>query len=449
MTPERPPNFLFLFPDQWRWDWLGCEESPYGKVPVQTPNIDQLASEGVRFSGCRSNSPVCAPARACLTLGARYSNCQVPSNGFCTPVDRPNLFRTLQQAGYHTATCGKSDLFKPMKEPTQTGYLPVMEALGFSDGIDHRGKGDAISRARRGVDEPYTLMLRERGHLQTHLDDHPQQALGRAAYPTPLPRDCYTDDFCGQNAVTLLERTPEGQPWCLWVNFPGPHDPYDPPAEQLSRYEGVEFPAAINPSEEVPAYRNARVDRLHYAACCSNIDDWVGRIIDAVEKRGDRENTIIIFASDHGEMLGDHGRWTKSIWYEASIRVPLIMAGPGIQAGPHTATPVELIDIAATILDLAGQSVPENWDAKPLTPTLRDPNLPHRDYAVSQLNGWRCVTNNEWKYVERQEEGSLLYHLIDDPEETRNVIEDYPEQAGELARVMEQDNPWMIQPPAQ
>jgi len=439
------PIFLFLFPDQWRWDWLGCEESPYGKVPVQTPNIDHLATSGVRLSGCRTNAPVCAPARACLSLGVRYHRCEVPGNSACTPPERGTFFRHLREAGYHTATCGKSDLFKPMQEPSRTGYLPVMDALGFSDGIDHRGKGDAVKRGRNGIDEPYTFMLRERGLLQTHLDDHPEQALNRAAYPTPLPRDCYTDDFCGQNAVKLLERAPKDQPWCLWVNFPGPHDPYDPPAEHLTRYEGVTFPPAIDPTDAPPPYRNAPVDRLHYAACCSNIDDWVGRIIEAVKERGELDDTIIIFSSDHGELLGDHGRWGKSAFYESSIRVPLIMAGPGIAQGEESETPVELIDLAATILDFAGEEVPREWDSRSLRPVLEDPARPHRDHAIAQLGNWRCVTTNEWKYVERKEKPAQLFDLRNDPEEMHNVLEQNPRIAAQFAKIIKEENPWMLE----
>lgn len=436
------PNFLFLFPDQWRWDWLGCENSPFGKVPVQTPHIDRLAASGVRLSGCRTNAPVCAPARACLSVGARYHRCEVPSNSQCTPPERGTFFRRLRDAGYHTATCGKSDLFKPMQEPTRTGYLPVMDALGFSDGIDHRGKGDAVKRGRLGINEPYTVMLRERGLLQTHLDDHPEIALTRAAYPTPLPRDAYTDDFCGQNAVKLLQRAPNDQPWCLWVNFPGPHDPYDPPAEQLARYDGVEFPPAVDPSNTPPPYRNVPVDRLHYAACCSNIDDWVGRILDAVKARGELDNTIIVFSSDHGELLGDHGRWGKSAFYESSIRVPLIVAGPGIAKG-QSDTPVELIDLAATLLDLADQPIPEDWDSRSLKPVLQDPAKPHRDYTIAQLGNWRCVTTNEWKYVERKEKEPQLFNLRDDPGEMINLLEQEPGKAAEFAEIMAKENPWM------
>lgn len=437
-----PPNILFLFPDQWRWDWLGCETSPYGKVPVQTPAIDELAAQGVRFSGCRTNAPVCSPARGCFATGRRYHNCRVASNRDYTPTDVPTVFALLRDAGYHTATCGKSDLFKPHQEPTQTGFLPIMEDYGFTDGIDHRGKGDAIVRARKGIDEPYTLMLRQRGLLETHLGDHPAGPLDRPAGPTPLPRDAYTDDFCGQNAVTLLERAPTDKPWCLWVNFPGPHDPYDPPAEVLERYRDVDFPAPVNPTDQPPAHRDPAKDRPNYAACCSNIDEWASRILQAIEARGERDNTIVIFASDHGEMLGDHGRWQKSTWHEASIRVPLIVAGPGITPGKHTDTPVELIDIAATMLAFAGVDVPGEWDARALTGVLDGSTDQHRDFAVSQLGNWRCITSNAWKYIEQRDGTTRFIDLANDPSEIRPESPATAVQREAYEALLRRENPW-------
>ena len=199
------PNILLLFPDQWRWDYLGCENGPYGRVPVRTPTIDRLAARGVRLTQCRTNSPLCSPARACLALMSRYDRCGCPDNDHYTPRDRETVFNLLRDAGYHTMTCGKSDLFKPDDQPT-TGYLPIMDEYGFSAGIDHRGKGDAIQRAKQGKVEPYTAMLRERGLLETHLADHPDGIGARGPHASPLPDDAHTDSFCGANAIKLPRR---------------------------------------------------------------------------------------------------------------------------------------------------------------------------------------------------------------------------------------------------
>lgn len=436
---DRPPNLLFLFPDQWRWDWLGCERSPYGNVPMHTPNIDRLAERGVRFTTCRSNAPLCAPARACLVQGVRYHRCAVSGNDQCTPVDRPNVFKDLQRLGYHTMTCGKSDLFKPDTTPTTSGYLPMMNDLGFTDGIDHRGKGDAIKCARAGIDEPYTVMLRERGLLETHLEDHPDAPLARPAYPTPLPRDAYTDDFCGSNALELMTRAPQDKPWCLWVNFPGPHDPFDPPAESLEAYHNVTFPPPVAPTDHPPAHRDASQDRLHYAGACTNIDDWVGRLIQQIERRGELERTIIVFASDHGEMLGDHGCWGKSVWHEGSVRVPLIVAGPGISSRGVSHEPVELIDLAATLVELGGGQTPHSWDSRSLVPLLRQPELGHRGFAVSQLGGWRSIADRRWKLVVEEGAAPKLFDLENDPQELNDLAPQQRELVQRMSALLESE----------
>lgn len=443
MSDSSRPNLLILFPDQWRWDWLGCEIPALGKVPVLTPNIDALARRGVRFTQCRTNSPLCSPARACLSLGVRYERCGVAGNQQITPTDRPTFFRQLRDAGYHTATCGKSDLFKPDKTDNPGGYLPIMSEYGFSDGIDHRGKGDAVYWGRAGIAEPYTIMLRERGLLDMHLHDHPANPLDRAAYPTPLPKDAYTDDFCRDNALRLLARAPADKPWCLWVNFPGPHDPFDPPRSVLDRYRGTSFPPPVAPGDTWPAHRDPSSDRLHYAGACSNIDDAIGRILAELECRGELDRTIVIFTSDHGEMLGDHGRWAKSVWYEPSIHVPLIIAGPGVHRGEVDPSLVELIDVAATATELGGAKPVAGWDSRSLAARLGTtlPHAPHRTATVSALGSWRCVTDGRWKLVTETAHPPRLFDLHADPAEVNDLAGSQPEQAdGRFVQIMERLN---------
>ncbi|MEM1212322.1 MAG: sulfatase-like hydrolase/transferase [Planctomycetota bacterium] len=431
------PNILFLFPDQWRWDYLGCHDgssTPYGNAPVRTPNLNALAQRGTRFTQCRTNSPVCSPARACLAQGRRYPHCGVSDNHQSTPTPpdaQPTVFRLLRDAGYHTMTCGKSDLFKPDPTENPSGYLPVMDHLGFADGIDHRGKGDAVHRARHGIAEPYTLMLRERGLLQTHLDDHPDAILQRPARPTPLPDDAHTDAFATQNALSLLQRAPADHPWLLWVNFPGPHDPYDPPADVLATYPNAAFPPPVNPQPNAPAHRDAAVDRPHYAASCTYLDTLIGQIFDALAQRGELDRTLIVFASDHGDMLGDHGRWTKQVPHESSVRVPLILAGPGVPTATVQHELVELIDISATLLTVAGLDIPPHWDAQPL-PLPGPVPLPPRRYTHSALNHWQSITTLTHKLVIEDDQPTHLFDLQAEPAEQHNVIEHDPQTAEHL-----------------
>ncbi|MEM6334122.1 MAG: sulfatase-like hydrolase/transferase [Planctomycetota bacterium] len=431
--PGGRPNLLFLFPDQWRWDWLGCHDGSgtiYGDAPVRTPTIDALAARGTRYTRCRTNSPLCAPARACLAQGVRYGRCGVIGNGQPTPTDTPNVFRLLRDAGYHTMTCGKSDLFKPDPADNPTGYVPVMEALGFADGIDHRGKGDAVNRARRGVVEPYTKMLAERGLLDAHLADHPEKALQRPARPSALPADAHTDTFAADNALRLLDRAPGDRPWLLWVNFPGPHDPYDPPAEALAGYSMEDFAPPVNYKAGAVAFRDWPADRLHYAASCSWIDRQIARLLERVAERGEMDDTLVVFASDHGEMLGDHGRWTKAVALEGSVRVPLIVAGPGVGAGEVRDDLVELIDVGASLLTAGGVAVSGEMDARPLSV---HGGLP-REVQHSALGDWEMVCDGRFKYarhVGRDSPGSL-WDLDADPAETTNRRDDFPDDLARL-----------------
>lgn len=424
MSSHRPLNVLFLFPDQWRWDWIGTSGHD---VPVKTPNIDALAARGTQFDGCRTNSPVCAPARACLAQGLRYDRAGVPGNGTNTDTARPNYMKQLRAAGYEVSGAGKFDLFKPESHRGLTGWTERLGEIGFTSARNQSGKLDCT---RNGWPEPqdlYSAHLHEQGWMQAHVADY--EARGRhepgpgnftATWPTPLPSEHYTDDFCGRMAEAMLRGFERDRPWYLWVNFPGPHNPLDPTAERLAQFEGVDFPEPIEgqPGVDHQACRRA------YAACCLGIDEWVGRLMDVVEARGEMDRTLIIFASDHGEMLGDHGRWGKSVPHEPSAHVPLILAGPGVPEGQRRGQLVELIDLAATITEAAGAEPVADWDARSLWPVLRDDQSPHRDVQVSGLGSWRSIHDGRYKLVVADGRGESLYDLERDAGEQRDLAGD-------------------------
>ena len=418
------PNILFLFPDQWRWDWLGCAEAA---IPVRTPHLDRLAGRGIRFTQCRTNSPVCAPARACLVQGVHYDRCGVPDNGVDSDPARPTFMKQLQAAGYQTAGCGKFDLFKPSHFRGLDGWTDRLGAIGFDRGYDQSGKMDC---ARNGWPQPqdyYAAHLHRHGLMQTHHEDYESRYRNRESggcgdWPSPLGAEHHTDAFTADNALRLLDELPADQPWYLWVNFPGPHDPFDPPAEYRARYEGVDFPPPFLPSDDADP-EQLQHQRRSYAACCEYLDELCGRIIAKVEARGELDNTLTIFASDHGEMLGDHGRWTKSVPQEGSVHVPLIAAGPGVADGGRTCDAlVELIDLAATITEAAGAAPVADWDARSIGPLLREQATAHRAIALSGLRDWRMAFDGRHKLITRDGRPAELYDLGADPGETRNLI---------------------------
>jgi len=442
---SNPPNILFLFPDQWRWDWLGCHDgsdTPYGNIPVNTPHIDRLAARGTRFTRCYTNSPVCSPARACLAQGVRYERCGVPSNKFNTPGDADTVFKRLRDAGYRTAISGKADLQKQHHYKGLDGWTPGIGQLGFVESANQCGKWDAVnSGADRPVD-PYMASLYQSGLAETHKQDFAarREFKGLAAHPTPLPRQHYTDDFCGSQALGMLERWPVDHtgdhpaPWMLWVNFPGPHEPFDPPRCLQERYDDVDFPGPINWPDDARPQDHEQL-RRNYAAMCEGIDEWVGRLIAQIESRGELDNTLVVFASDHGELLGDHGKWFKSHPEEASVHVPLIVAGPGIEEGTMHNNVAELIDISATLLTAAGLEMPNNWDARPL-PTHGGPP---REHACSALNDWTMVVTDQHKLITREDGSIKLFDLHADPGEMQDIAADEPETVAALRALLPRD----------
>jgi arylsulfatase A-like enzyme len=425
------PNVLFLFPDQWRGDWFPGVQSLYGSPSLQLPNLERLLERGTQFSQCRSNSPLCVPARACLAQGKRYGNTGVWDNPDTPDPFRPNFLHTLRAAGYQTLSAGKCDLLGHKKYYANSGWSPELGQLGFTKTINQRGKLNS-ARPQDPRPCPYVAHLRRHDLLETHRQDYAKRhETGdhgqKAPFPTPLPRKHYTDDFCGRSALDLLQDASPDGPWFLWVNFPGPHDPHDAPRELQQRYDDAIMP---DPHKGEDGVEHQQL-RRNYAAAMSGIDDWCGRLIDAVEQRGERDNTLIIFASDHGEMMGDHSRWAKSTWREPSVHVPFIAAGPGIPAGARDDSLVELIDIAALIQDVTGIDPVPDWDARN---PLSNPRSIQHSALISpsrENQGWNMVTDGRWKYVEEDGE-KLLFDLQADPLEDYNVAADNPVETKRL-----------------
>lgn len=422
------PNILFLFPDQWRWDWLGCASEYAVSQLLKTPTIDGLAARGVRFTQCRTNSPLCSPARACLATCRRYHRTGVVDNNQITDPTMPTFFEALRDAGYQVATCGKSDLFKPLQDANPKGFHPMMREYGFTSGIDSRGKWDSARFAREGIDEPYWMMLQEQGLLETHLSSMERFKYSRvelksiSTEASPLDGDLHADGFTAANAVKLLNGFEAEEPWMLWVNFPGPHEPFDPPERYQREFDEVAFEMPVNGESGVP--QDHQQLRRNYAAMMTFIDDQIARILGAVEARGELENTVVIFASDHGEMLGDHGKWYKQVPEEASVHVPLIVAGAGVSEsvwGTVDDRLVELIDVGTTCVELAGGVLPAGIDGVSFASALRGTPGEKRGVQVSQLGDWRMIFDGRFKLVETEGQADRLYDLVDDPDELRDV----------------------------
>ena len=435
----KQPNILFFFPDQHRWDWLGTNPD----LPLKTPNLDALAARGVTFERCYTPSPVCSPARACLATGRRYGRSGVLSNRDNTPVDLPNQFRTLRDAGYQVSGVGKFDLHKPDHNWGVDGKVLLPE-YGFTSGCDNEGKGDGKSdylRNARQAKGPYLKFLQDHGWADAYVDmyeDPPgaKNSLNFAAV-TPLNEEGYCDNWVAANAASELKAFSSEQPWYLWVNFVGPHDPYDVTQDMRDAWKDVDFPAPWNAEPEEGVLER----RQNYAAMIENIDARIGELIRIVEERGELGNTIIVFSSDHGEMLGDHNRWQKAVWQEGSSHVPLIAAGPGVAQGTTTSALASIHDLAATFVDLAGALAIEGADAVSLRPVLEDPSQEPRSTVTSALSDWRMVVKDRYKLVTQGDEPIRLFDVLKDPAESMNLAADCPEVVAELQQVLEEEYP--------
>lgn len=432
------PNILFFFPDQHRFDWTSMNP----ELPNITPNLKKLAARGVRFTKALTPAPVCAPARACLASGKEYARCRVASNGVPYPVDQTTFYTLLRRAGYRVLGCGKFDLDKPGMNWGLDGQhrhadgTTLLDLWGFSAGIDNAGKMDGVNayRSKPRKPEPYFAFLGRRNLVDAFLKNYRLLDHDYPGKPV-LPDDAYTDNWIAQNGLDLIRSVPRGEPWFLQINFNGPHSPMDVTKSMYEKWKG-----AVLPEPRAGNGRSKPASRRNYAAMISNIDRWLPIFEQELARRGDLENTLLVYCSDHGEMLGDHGLGGKSQPYQPSASVPLVVAGPGVRQNVTCGKPVETLDLTATFLDFAGLPCPNDMDFRSLRPYLeRGDDLP-RSFVISSLGGWALVFDGRyklvvgnWKYGKNQGKGKnsepllVLYDLENDPAETVNIADQRPD----------------------
>ncbi len=428
---QRPPNILFFFPDQHRFDWIGTTP----EIPVRTPFLDALGQRGVRFTQAICPSPLCAPARACIAAGKEYTRCRVPSNGTDYPLDQTTIYTLLRNTGYHTTGCGKFDLHKASATWGLDGKHLVDE-WGFSDGIDNAGKWDAYNSGAEVPKDPYMAFLYQKEWAKIHLDDFKKRRKKsyEGTFPTPLAEEGYCDNWIGQNGLRLLEKVPKGKPWFLQVNLTGPHAPMDITRRMDKHCRDHDFPQPNRSTQFDAKIHNAI--RQNYSAMVENIDRWLGLYIEALEKRGELENTLIVFSSDHGEMLGDHNLWGKSKPHQPSIGVPLTIAGPGVQPGIVSDALVTTMDLAATFLEYGNISIPSDMDSRSLGSLMQGKQKTHREAIFSGLGKWRTVFDGQYKLVTGYGKTGepRLFDMLADPLENDDIA---GKDAGRVKRMME------------
>jgi arylsulfatase A-like enzyme len=365
--PAKGPNILLLFPDQWRYDWDGFPRDNQPDIPgpmLHVPTTRKVAAEGTRFTTAYVPAPVCAPSRSCLASGREYGSAaanggpgnwsNVLSNGYDYPTNQTTFYDVMRARGYHVMTTGKDDLTKKTQLGSKIGYPGCPECqpgdgqwhlkeLGFSDALRYSGKMDVVDKL--GPHEMYGFFLQNHTVALANGSDITGWQAHRACMGKATKDDCinttftpelYEDDWTAANAIKLLKRKPAGKPWFLHVSFPGPHDPFLVTTDMRNAAsDGRVWPnAQDNPKNGTPggacdpvtAPTGTRT-RCNYAAEIENLDRLFALVLAQVEEQGETATTVVCIASDHGEMLGDHGDVDKSKPWEGSAHVPLMCAG--------------------------------------------------------------------------------------------------------------------------
>jgi arylsulfatase A-like enzyme len=458
--PQRPVNLLFLITDQQRFDALGCA----GNSVVKTPNLDQLALHGVRFADAYTCCPVCVPARTSILTGHCPESNKVLSNNDINHTDVPN-FPTFDQVllhgGYHGEYHGK-------------WHSPYQFALEYTRPVRwNNGKRPPGCKADLSESKAFAA------YMDAHVPQRPLRPgelraniYGRPYRPDPLdgaygkaqgevsqgasygcvdvpPEHTYTA-WTAQEGLEALERLKNG-PFTLTISIAPPH----PPMVLARPYYGM-YPVASMPvsrsiddprSNSPYRDRNAEPDSTYrdknkvrymvsdYYGLVTEVDDWVGRILKRLDDLGLAHNTLVVFTSDHGEMLGDHGMHSKFVFYEGSVHIPLLMRLPDvIPAGRVVQVPVSHLDLFATILDYCGLPAPHS-EGKSLRGLVEGREDGVGRFVVSEwpalaLPGF-MVCDGRWKLLfgRSAEARSLdaLYDLKSDPLEVDNLLGNNPQ----------------------
>ena len=428
------PNVLLIMTDQQRADALGCAAGW-----VNTPNLDRIAGEGVRFTNCLTNSPVCVPARLSLAAGLYPHNTGVWNNcGHTMPAETPTWMQTIRRAGYRTSLFGKTH-WHPHNGVDLREREHLLSAYGLDD-VDETPGPRACCRNRcRMIDQ-----WEQAGLLQAYRDDYAERfrADPTLVRPSPLGVEHYYDTYVGEAATRYLSDYDRDEPWFCWVSFGGPHEPWDAPEPYASMYDPSKMPPALSRFADQGDRASGALDgmpgksnnaelsperiaamRANYAGNVTLIDDQVGKLLEAVERRGELGNTVIAFISDHGEMNGDHGLVYKSQFLDGALRVPLLIRLPWAGAAGHVCERiVELNDIGPTLVEAIDGRIEHQQFAKSLIPLVRDPGAAMGDEALAEVDGELCLVTPEWKFaVNEAGEPYILFDRLRDPDEQYNL----------------------------
>ncbi len=424
-----PLNLLLIMADQLTPFALPC----HGNATTDSPNINALACEGVVFDNAYCNSPLCAPARMSFMSGQLPSRIGAYDNASYFPGNIPTFAHYLRHMGYQTCLSGKMHFVGPdqlhgFEQRLTTDIYPV----------DFGWVPDWTNPEAR-IDWWY------------HNMDSVRQA-GVAQITNQLE----FDDETGAAALAKLHdlaRGNEQRPFALCVSFTHPHDPYVARQEYWDRYHGIDIDmprtgaleySQMDPHSQrlwrlsamdqyLPDARQIRNARRAYYANISYIDDYVGKLMDTLDRTGLRENTVVVFTSDHGDMLGERGLWYKMSFFEGSVRVPLIINAPGQFAPARISRPVSHVDLLPTFIEMfsdpGADPVPltDDLDGVSLVPLIMDPGHGQPVQVISEFMGEGAISplvmlrRDRYKFIYSLADPPQLFDLETDPDELDNL----------------------------
>lgn len=441
--PDTRPNIIFIMTDQQRGDCLSCDGHPV----CETPYLDELASQGARFPHAYTSVPSCIPARCTLYTGMSPWN--TGNLGMVGMIDREfphTMAGELTAAGYQSRAVGKMHVYPQRK---QWGFQHVL--------LDESGR-----RETPGFVSDYHQYFEEHGDGPVGYRDHSIDWNSWMSRPSHLPEHLHPTYWTSFEARRFLRNRDETKPFFLFVSFARPHSPYDPPQRYFEMYDrlgealdpkvgdwaGIYAEAGVEDStnawrSERPIAQRRRA-RAGYYGSVTFIDHQIGLLLYELVAVGQLDNSLIVFTSDHGDMVGDHHLWRKTYAYEGSARVPFIVRPPkacGLPAGQVIDQVVELRDVLPTLLDVAGVPIPERVDGRSVMPLLSGQTDGWRDYihgehaaCYSRLQENHYVTDGHQKLIWLTRQDRLQFFDLDqDPDELHDLAGD-PAHADQVAR---------------
>ena len=462
---ERPVNLLFIMTDQQRWDAMSCA----GNTVLKTPNLDRLAAEGARFSKFYSSCPVCVPARTVILTGHALESNHVWSNANVDTADFPAALLSFDQLllrnGYRGEYYGKwhapyrltADYTRPVRWLNGKNRPPGSKAdMSDSDAYREYVRKNVPLRdpkpgqlvQKNGV-WPYTPIPLDENYGKANPTKSAQSdSYGRLDIPPEHSSTAYT----AKEGLEALERL-KGGPFTLTLSLDPPHPPMMVAEPYYSRYapEKIPVPASLADPRTNSPYADrtkSAIDALYrdpqnirqmtsiYYGMVAEVDDWVGKILHRLDELGLAQNTLVIFSSDHGEELGDHGLHGKFVFYEGSVHIPLLMRLPGvIPAQTVVNAPASQLDLFGTILDYLNQPF-RPTEGRSLRPLIEGKEngagrIAVSEWPAAQLPGF-MVTDGRWKFLfgrnATNKSLDALYDLRTDPHALNNLIGRHPDR---------------------